>query len=388
MENFHIQIRRCDFNNGAVSSELKLPANAWEIQDALDQARITDENDITVMVSDTPYYLTGIIPDNPDLYELNFLVQRMAEMDKSEINMFFGLAQIEQQHPDKPVPMEQLINLTYNLDVCGVAGSISNDMELGKLVAEDGLFIEIPEDMLKFVDFKKIGCFQRENDGGVYVEGCYVFKGGDIQQIYTGPALRPTPMLHTIEMDLLGRYGLSHLEMPCEEDSIKEIFSIHNAQSPWDISVFAYRSRAAISCYDIYDPDKILKVNELAGIISKMQHDELQKYNALLKALSPSGLPDIITLAQTLEQYQFYPEMTSPTDYARTFLSQKLGAEEAAALANNTNLERYGRDLMKRDNIIETEYGFICTTGLGMGSPLTAEKEEILPDQTFGGMKY
>lgn len=361
MEKLMVHICRRDFDNG-ISSELKLPANAWEIQDALDQARITDENDITVMVSDTPYYLKGIIPDNPDLYALNFLVQRMAQMDKSEINMFFGLAQIEQQHLDKPVPMEQLINLTYNLDVCGVAGSISNDMDLGKLVAEDGLFIEIPEDMLKFVDFKKIGRYQRENDGGVYVEGCYVFKGEDIKQIYTGPAPRPTPMLHTIEMDLLGRYGLSHLEMPSEEDSIKEIFSIHNAQSPWDISVFAYRSRAAISCYDIYDPDKILKVNELAGIISKMQPDELQKYNALLKALSPSGLPDIVTPAQTLEQYQFYPEMTSPTDYAR--------------------------DLMKRDNIIDTEYGFICTAGLGMGSPLMAEKEQTLPEQPVGGMKY
>lgn len=101
------------------------------------------------------------------------------------------------------------------------------------------------------------------------------------------------------------------------------------------------------------------------------------------------NLPDIMTLAQTLDQYSlFYPEMTSPTDYARAFLSQKLGPEEMDALADKTDLDEYGRDLMKRDNIIDTEYGFICTTGLGMGSPLMAEKEQTLPEQPVGGMKY
>lgn len=169
---------------------LMLPGNQGKIQDAMDQARITDGQPYKIVecFNDQGESL-DFIPDNPQLTELNFLAHRVSGMEEYERLSFIGLVRMEKSPPD----MKRLINLTYNLQDCHTLYNIGNDEALGKFYVDNdmvGALLNVPDEVMKYLDYEKIGRTCREEEHGVFVGDCYVV--GDItefKEVYDGVLL-------------------------------------------------------------------------------------------------------------------------------------------------------------------------------------------------------
>lgn len=182
---------------GYIGAYLTLPASRGEIQDALDRARI--KNDQPYQIVDC-YVMQDeeldINLEKASLDELNFLAYRISKLSEHECLAFLGCAMMDKEKND----LQRLINLTYNLvDVRMIP--VSNDYELGEFFVEND-FIEaishIPpeyqDELLELFDYEKIGYKQRNAENGIYHNGYYVMNDADdINQVYDGIHLPELP---------------------------------------------------------------------------------------------------------------------------------------------------------------------------------------------------
>lgn len=90
---FELEISRPGSLGADTSSTLSLPATPYEIMDALDKARVTDNRVIySIEITDCKLdYLPQLIPQGANLYELNNLSAQLARMSEWELDCFTGL---------------------------------------------------------------------------------------------------------------------------------------------------------------------------------------------------------------------------------------------------------------------------------------------------------
>ena len=79
------------------SATLVLPAMPYEILDALDRARVTDERVIysTEILSCELDYLPQFLSPSSNLYELNHLCNRLASLSDWELDCFEGMVMMD-----------------------------------------------------------------------------------------------------------------------------------------------------------------------------------------------------------------------------------------------------------------------------------------------------
>ena len=141
---------------------MKMPASFAEFSDALQKARIKDgsfcKNELTCIHYNGLTH--AMIGWNANLYDLNLFAQRLASLTEEQKKGMDALLKIKQNHRVAPIPLNQLINLTYNTDICCFAPRVSNHEELGAfLYANEMLSNEAivnPQNMQK-EDFVKGG---------------------------------------------------------------------------------------------------------------------------------------------------------------------------------------------------------------------------------------
>ena len=127
---------------------------------------------------------------------MNFLASRMDQLTDTQMTAFRALCAVHFANDpmfEEPVPIWQLINMTYGLDDVIVVGGIESDEDIGEFVITNGLNEDVdavPESSIYLLDKKTIGKLQRENDGGVILDGSYVVtEGYEIPEIYDGAVL-------------------------------------------------------------------------------------------------------------------------------------------------------------------------------------------------------
>lgn len=105
--------------NGYLYSTLELPAEEYEIRDALQRAHLGNETDVyhEITILDSPYVydLQDMRLDSPTIDELNFLSKRLAAMDETE-RLIYAAVLPKVIGDDDIVSMKTLINCTYGLD--------------------------------------------------------------------------------------------------------------------------------------------------------------------------------------------------------------------------------------------------------------------------------
>ena len=188
--------------SGVYFTVLGLPAMGGRIWDALQRLRstATPERPFDVSIRESPKLpeLAGITLIAPTLPELNFFARRLAFMPDEDILLLKGvlLQRLEAGRYENGIPMKELINLTYGLDTVMIASNVGDDEALGRFVVENELNEDvnaIPESSLYLLDQAQIGRLQRKNDGGVFVDGCYVVAGEyELAEIYDGTHLPET----------------------------------------------------------------------------------------------------------------------------------------------------------------------------------------------------
>ena len=183
---FRVCLTSTDYNRAACA-KLDLPAQPWELADAMDKVRLPEGDSLHLEI--THYYdfkdLSSCLDGaSLSLPELNDLAERLHGLDEKQHTAFQGLVQM-QIEKDEPITLKCLRDLAESVDCCHVVESVVTDEELGHFYAENGFVPEledISDDVFELVDFKKVGRSARIDEGGVFVPSGAVDMGGYVVQ--------------------------------------------------------------------------------------------------------------------------------------------------------------------------------------------------------------
>ncbi|MDJ0305640.1 antirestriction protein ArdA [Dehalobacter sp.] len=375
MSEIKITILRDDLydNSAYIGAHLCLPATNAEIQDALEKARIDDEHpDFTVVdYACGQDYLNELLPKKASLYELDYLARRLSGLNKVEKAAFEGVAKIEKA-PNLP----KLINLTYSLAHCHVVFEARNDEQLGKFYVDNGFITEleeVPEKVLQYIDYKKVGRIHREAEKGVFTKTGYVVQSEpDIKVVYDSTNI---PKLDDDSGYVFKLYLIEGcfepekakgvwLKLPALEAEIASALSEIGVSSLFDC-VFTH-CESSMPCFeDVFSESEDLEMlNILSNAISRIiDSNMVTKYKAALQYEYCTDLDLAIDIAQNLDCYSFCPSLSSPEDYGRQVLLKASGFPPDDMAFKLLDFRRYGEAKMKEDGVKSTDYGLICRNG-------------------------
>ena len=173
---------------------MKMPASFAEFSDALQKARIKDgsfcKNELTCIHYNGLTH--AMIGWNANLYDLNLFAQRLASLTEEQKKGMDALLKIKQNHRVAPIPLNQLINLTYNTDICCFAPRVSNHEELGAFLYANEMLsneamalLDTTEEGSGFQErlLELLGEQHQEDHGGVFTDFGYAELGGEIKDM-------------------------------------------------------------------------------------------------------------------------------------------------------------------------------------------------------------
>lgn len=116
------------------------------------------------------------------LDELNYLASRVNGLDPEELLKFTAAV----EHGEYADSLEDLINLTYNLDRCELY-PVQNAEEYGHWLIDELRAIELPEQALNYFNYESYGEDTAINEGGTFTSYGYMLTGPDpFQKVYDG----------------------------------------------------------------------------------------------------------------------------------------------------------------------------------------------------------
>lgn len=349
---------------------LQLPASGYEIQDALERARISGDQPYKIVecFNSQGEYLE-FIPENAALAELNFLARRISGMKDYEQLIFNYCVATE----NNPCDMKKLINTTYNLKEWQSISGIGNDKDLGEFYIENDMVAELrdaPEAVLKYLDYEKIGRAYREAEKGKFIGNSYIFNfNTEFEVVYDGNHLPEQSVDEDYVFKLLICGGDFYpekkddcfcLKLPATADEISCALKDQNIFSLNDCVVYTNESTIPRLCGVFSNYEDIDKIRLLADRISELEDQGMMaKYKAVLELTDCTDIDYALDLTQNLDCFDFYPEMSSPVDYGKMALLKVSGLKPDDLALKLLRFEWYGRAMMEQDGAGTTEYGLV-----------------------------
>ncbi|MEA5040260.1 hypothetical protein SDC9_56375 [bioreactor metagenome] len=393
---FELEISRPGSFGANTSTLFALPATPYEILDALDKARITDERVIYSMeiTSCKLDYLPQFIIPSTNLYELNHLAQRLEAMSQWELDCFEGLTMMDTIHTDyAPIAVERLINMTHSLDNCQIAYEAHDNESLGRFYADNG-FVPVldglPENVFAWLDYEKIGKEMYDGEGGVFTPSGYVVQNGEILPVYhSGEAIhREKPDYAVLLKVTKGCFNdpeydndlVTFMKLPANEDEVCRAAQEVNAASPKECAfavVDCTIPRLSEKITDELENGNLNTVWELSVQLKRLSDDgSIPTFKAMLEsAPNEISLEDALDLAYQAGEFRLLREIASPEDYAKAELA-KCNIPLKEELLQSQNLYRYGEKLMEMNQAIGTDYGILYSP-----DGRTVEQCLVLPGQ-------
>lgn len=347
------------------SATLALPATSYEILDALDKARVTDERVIysTEILNCELDYLPQLLSPSSNLYELNHLCQRLSSLSDWELDCFEGMVMMDAVRKNyEPIPVDRLINMTASMEHCQIAYEAHDDESLGKFYAENGFVPQldsVPDNIYAWLDFEKIGKEMREGEGGVFTPHGYVVQNGIIARLYqSGEAVPAEKPDYTVLLKLpTGDQELFH--------AVKEV----DATSPEECAFTAVDCTVPRLTEKITDEleatngDCYGLVNELAG---QLRHLDREGGIPVCKAMIAAAPDDIsldeaLDLAYQADEFSLLRETATPADYAKAELAKCSIPLKEELFSGDAALHHYGEKLMEHNLASATDYGILVS---------------------------
>ncbi len=368
---FSAYAAREDAPDSGAEAFLDLPASPYELLDALDKLRLDGESHVKFRVDE--YYqfsfLAPFLNEPNDLYELNALAQKLSELDGRQVVAFEGLLEIESQIlKEAPYGLPDLIDIAYSTDCCHVVDEALNDSQLGRFCAKNGFVPDadaLPDALFGLLDFERIGREYRRREGGVLVErdeehpGGYVERHSDLVRVYQGLALNPKLPDYTILLEMALGQRTAELPLPSSLSKMDEALHAVGADR-W--------SEVILRCLDCKAPrligaedhaESIIQINRLAEKLAELEPEALTAYKALLDAADCKSVQQAEQLIDTLDEYIFSPQFSSPIDVAKGELSISLARKTMTEILPHLNLYQYGQALIESRGEILTDYGLL-----------------------------
>ena len=180
------------YNEGELVGEwVKFPTTADELKKVFERIGIGQSDRFGQpyeewFITDYDCYVGGLykmLGEYESLDELNYLASKLDDMDRTEYNQFLAAMELG----DHTGSVQDLINLTENLDCYDVYPDIEDYDDLGRYYIEELDVVQIPDHLRNYIDYEAFGRDVALDEGGEFTEFGYVRDTGDrFQEIYDG----------------------------------------------------------------------------------------------------------------------------------------------------------------------------------------------------------
>lgn len=366
---------------------MKMPASFAEFSDALQKARIKDgsfcKNELTCIHYNGLTH--AMIGWNANLYDLNLFAQRLASLTEEQKKGMDALLKIKQNHRVAPIPLNQLINLTYNTDICCFAPRVSNHEELGAFLYANEMLsneamalLDTTEEGSGFQErlLELLGEQHQEDHGGVFTDFGYAELGGEIKDIYVCQS-NETACFHRSDAPVVLEVRKGFFNDPSYDNDKTAVLNLPAADAGIWRAVekvdAASVDECAFRCVDclipflrdainnaIDDEDGIEQADEFAKRLAQIEREwpesDMVKYKALLSVVDHPSLQDATRLMGEIDQYELRPEVAQTWGYAEMMFREKYSAlpEE---LFQTPQAAQIGQKMLDDRLGVITEYG-------------------------------
>ena len=177
------------YNEGALVGEwVKFPTTAEELKKVFERIGIGAKDDFGQtyeewFITDYDCYVDGLydlLGEYANLDELNYLASKLDDMSQDEYERFQAAMEIG----DHTGSIQELINLTENLDCYDVYPDIHDHDDLGRYYIEELDAMQVPEHLRNYIDYEAYGRDIALEEGGEFTDLGYVRDTSDSFDIY------------------------------------------------------------------------------------------------------------------------------------------------------------------------------------------------------------
>ena len=180
------------YNEGELVGEwVKFPTTAEELKEVFKRIGIGQKDDFGQpyeewFITDYDCYVDGLydkLGEYENLDELNYLASKLDEMSDSEYAQF----QAGMEMGDHCGSLQEIINLTENLDCYEVYPHIADYDDLGRYYIEELDVMQVPEHLQNYIDYEAYGRDVALEENGTFTDQGYVRDTGDsFHEYYDG----------------------------------------------------------------------------------------------------------------------------------------------------------------------------------------------------------
>ena len=172
------------YNEGELVGEwVKFPTTAEEMKEVFKRIGIGQRDDFGQpyeewFITDYDCYVDGLydkLGEYENLDELNYLASKLDEMSDSEYAQF----QAGMEMGDHCGSLQEIINLTENLDCYEVYPDIHDHDDLGRYYIEELEVMQVPEHLQNYIDYEAYGRDVAMEENGSFTDQGYVRDTGD-----------------------------------------------------------------------------------------------------------------------------------------------------------------------------------------------------------------
>ena len=172
------------YNEGELVGEwVKFPTTAEEMKEVFKRIGIGQKDDFGPpyeewFITDYDCYVDGLydkLGEYENLDELNYLASKLDEMDQSDYARF----QAGMEMGDHCGSVQEIINLTENLDCYEIYPHIEDYDDLGRYYIEELEVMQVPEHLQNYIDYEAYGRDVAMDENGSFTDQGYVRDTGD-----------------------------------------------------------------------------------------------------------------------------------------------------------------------------------------------------------------
>lgn len=172
------------YNEGELVGEwVKFPTTHEQLQEVFQRIGIGSENEFGNVyeewfITDYDCYVEGlhsVLGEYESLDELNYLAASIEAMDKNDFERFEAAIGIS----DYSKSVQDLINLTKNLDKYEIYPGVHDHDDLGRLYIEEYGSMEVPDHLKNYIDYEAYGRDIAIDEIGHFTDQGYIRDTGD-----------------------------------------------------------------------------------------------------------------------------------------------------------------------------------------------------------------
>ncbi len=179
------------YEGSLVGEWVKFPTTAEELQKVFERIGIGSKDDFGQpyeewFITDYDCYVDGLydkLGEYENLDELNYLASKLDEMSQGEYEQFQAAMEIG----DHSGSLQEIINLTENLDCYDIYPDIHDHDDLGRYYIEELDAMQVPEHLRNYIDYEAYGRDIALEEGGEFTDLGYVRDtGSSFHEYYDG----------------------------------------------------------------------------------------------------------------------------------------------------------------------------------------------------------